>query len=87
MAPSQAVEYMLTTVDNPFDPFTQYDEWNAWDMKSGYNTNNLLARIARTSPDHSEADLDQAIREAIDEIVLFNVSGMHRKVSRKADSD
>lgn len=75
------VEHMLTTVDNPYDPFTQYDEWNTWDQDAGYNTASFLARIVKTSDELSDADQSQAIEDAIDEIVLENVSGMHRKVA------
>lgn len=75
-------EYMLTTFDNPFDPFTQWDEWYAWDMRAGYHTPGLLARISYTSNDLSEVDHDLAIDQAMDEIVKENISGMHRKVVR-----
>jgi formylmethanofuran dehydrogenase subunit A len=71
--------YMITTTDNPFSPFTQYDEWLTWDM-ARHNTNSLLARVVRTSPELSEADQDLAIQEAIDEIVSQNLSGVHTKV-------
>lgn len=76
-------EHMLTTVDNPYDPFTQFDEWNQWDMDSGYHTLSLLARVTVTSSELSEADQSLAIEEAIDEIVRENVSGRHRKVKMK----
>jgi hypothetical protein len=75
-------EYMLTTVDNPFDPFTQWDEWLLWDTQAGYYTPGLLARIARTSSDLSEGDQHVAVQEAIDEIVRENVLGVHRKIKR-----
>ena len=80
----EAVEYMLTTVDNPFDPFTQWTSWFAWDSTRGYNTPGLLARIAITSHELSQADENAAIQDAIDEIVRENVSGMHKKVSRSS---
>ena len=73
-------EYMLTTVDNPYDPFTQWDEWFAWDQSSGYHTPGLLARVARLSDDLAEADEHLAIQQAIDEIVQENVLGVFRKV-------
>ena len=73
-------EYMLTTFDNPYDPFTQWDEWYAWDMTAGYNTPGLLDRVAFVSDDLSDADIHLAIQDAIDEIVTENVSGMHKKV-------
>lgn len=74
------VMYMLTTVDNPFNPGTQFDEWYAWDTAHGYHTSSLLARITITSDALSEADQEVAIDNAIDEIVRENVSGMHKKV-------
>ena len=77
-------EYMLTTVDNPFDPFTRFDEWYEYDMKLGYHTLSFLDRIAFNSSELSEPDQALAIQNAIDEIVQENVSGMWRKVSRNS---
>jgi hypothetical protein len=74
---------MLTTIDNPFNPFTQYDEWYSFDTASNHNTASFLARIVRTSEDMSEADQSQAIEDAIDEIVRENTSGLYRKVSQQ----
>lgn len=77
--------YMLTTVDNPFSPFTQFDEWHQWDITAGYGTLGFLARITITSDDLSESDQRVAVENAIDEIVSENVSGMHIKVSDTED--
>ena len=74
---------MLTTVDNPYDPFDQYDEWYSFDDRQGYHSPSLLARIALTSDELSFTDQNLANEEAIDEIVQENVSGMHVKVSRE----
>lgn len=79
-------EHMLTTVDNPYSPFTQFEEWFEFDTFHGYGTLSLLARVAKTSNDMSEADQSSAIEHAIDEIVEFNVSGMHRKVEKDSTS-
>ena len=76
-------EHMLTTVDNPF---TQFDEWYAFDEASGYHTTAFLARIVRTSHDLSDADQDVAIEAAIDEIVRENVLGVYRKVSSSSST-
>lgn len=73
-------EHMLTTVDNPYNPFTQYDEWFAYDTLHGYNSSAFLARLVVTSDQLSDADQSLAIEYAIDEIVRENVSGVHRKV-------
>jgi hypothetical protein len=79
-------QYMLTTVDNPYDPFTQFDEWNVWDQQSGYNTLSYLGRVVVTSHELSQADQDQANEQAIDEIVSNN-AGLYKKVSASASLD
>jgi len=83
----QVTEYMLTTVDNPFDPFTRFDEWLEYDMMMGYNSAAMLDRIAKVSDDLSELDQALAVQNAIDEIVEENVTGMWRKVSRSSVKD
>jgi hypothetical protein len=84
MTDTTPTEYMLTTVDNPFDPFDQFNEWLAYDTRLGYDTPGMLARIAKVSNDLSEPDQALAIQQAIDEIVTENVSGMWRKVSKNS---
>ena len=75
-------EIMLTTIDNPFNPFTQYDEWLAFDEQMGYYTNNYLARIANTSFELSESEENEEIDNAINEIVRLDPFLMYRKVKR-----
>jgi hypothetical protein len=72
---------MLTTTDNPFNPFTQFDDWYAYDTNQGYNTCSYLARIVNTSDELSEVEEDSAIESAIDEIVKLNVLGIYMKVT------
>jgi hypothetical protein len=78
------VEYMLTTVDNPYNPFTDYNAWLAFDIRMGYHTSAVLARIAILPEDFPESYETLIIQDAIDEIVRENVSGMWRKVSRES---
>lgn len=75
----------LTTVDNPFDVFTQFNEWNAWDEEHGYYTNGYLARIVRTSDELSIADQDVALEDGMDEIIREDPLGLWKKVY--ADKD
>ena len=77
---------MLTTEDNPFDPFDQFEEWFQFDIARGYNTCAYIARVAVTSSDISLPDQHVAIEAAIDEIVDYNLAGNYLKVFRK-DSD
>jgi hypothetical protein len=84
MSDTGTTTYMLTTFDNPFNPFTEFDEWLQWDAVAGYNTPSFLARIAAYSNDLSEPDQELAIQQAIDEIVQENVCGMWRKVTAES---
>lgn len=74
---------MLTTIDNPYNPFLQFDEWFAFDESKGYHTCAYLARIAKTSDELSEEDESIAIESAIDEIVNLNILGIYRKVTKE----
>ena len=47
----------LTTEDNPYDPFDEFDEWFAFDVSQGYHTCAYLARVVATSTELSEACL------------------------------
>lgn len=76
------VELLLTTVDNPYDPFTQFDDWYAFDLAKGYHTPGMLARIVQSSDELSDADQRLAINDAVEEIVRENVLGVWKKVAR-----
>lgn len=78
---------MLTTSDNPFDPFTQFDKWFAFDTSKGYHSCAYLARLANTSVDLSDSENDLAIEAAIDEIVQLNLLGIYQKVYRNSDKE
>lgn len=76
---------MLTTIDNPYDPFTEYDQWLNFDESHGYFTNSYLARIAKTSDALSEKDNEIEIENAINEIVRINVLGIYKKVYENSE--
>ena len=73
-------DVMLTTIDNPFDPFKEFDDWLTYDESMGYFTCNYLGRIGKTSHELSETDEKQAIEYAIDEIIKLNLLGIYKKV-------
>lgn len=77
---------MLTTVDNPFSPFTQFDEWLQYDIAAGYDTSGMLARVAMVSDDMSEKDQDLVIDDAIQEIVDENITGLYRIAENSENS-
>ena len=74
---------MLTTFDNPFDPFTQFDSWFAFDVEKRYYSCSRLARIAKLSDDLSEKEADEEIERAIDEIIQYDFLNIYKKVYKK----
>lgn len=81
-----ARQNMLTTTDNPYDPFTQWSEWFQFDTSAGYHTTSYLARVLRSSDELSQADQSKDIEDAIDEIVRENILGIYKKVTKDVDS-
>ena len=79
-------EIMLTTFDNPFDPFDDFVHWWLFDIEKGYNTCSYLARIAKSSDEFSTIE-DKLERErAIDEIINHDFLNIYKKVIRNAEA-
>lgn len=76
---------MLTTLDNPFNPFAQFDDWLRFDMEKGYNSCAYLDRIAQTTNDMSDEEESQAIEKAIDEIVRNDFLNLYAKVTENQE--
>ena len=74
------IAVFLTTIDNPFNPNTQWDDWLRYDEDMGYYSTSYLARIVKTSDELSSADNILAIEEAIDEICELNLLGLYTKL-------
>ena len=77
---------MLTTIDNPFDPFEEFTSWFLFDVEKGYNTCSRLARIANISDELSEKEVDEEIERAINEIIKYDFMNIYKKVKREKTS-
>ena len=73
---------MLTTVDNPFDPFDNFKSWYMFDVENGYNSCSYLARIAKTSEQFTDLENEEEIERAIDEIIEFEFKNIYVKVKK-----
>ena len=62
-------EVRLTTVDNPFDPFTEWDDWYFYDLQNGYNTCERIASITILSDQLSNQENVDSEEDAMDEII------------------
>lgn len=72
----------LTTVDNPFDPIDDFDNWYAFDLLKGYDSCGLLARIAKTSDTLSDKEYELEVERAIDEIIEYDLEKKFVKIKR-----
>ena len=75
-------DVMLTTIDNPWHPFTNFDEWMTYDHEMGYDTLCYLDRIANASEELSDNDYDAAILEGMKEICELNVLGIYKLIHK-----
>ena len=70
MATNKKKNMWLTTKDNPFDFWTQNEDWLWFDLLMGYNTNSKIMRKAPTSDENlTEFENDELINAAINEIL------------------
>jgi hypothetical protein len=70
---------MITTKDNPYDPFENFSQWFVFDVEKGYNSCAYLGRIVKTSDALSEQEQNQIIEEAIDEIIKYDIFNIYEK--------
>ena len=73
---------MLSTIDNPYDPFDNFNSWYMYDVEAGYNSCAYLARIAKTSEQFTDTENDEEIERAIDEIIQYDFRNIYVKVKR-----
>lgn len=74
---------MLTTIDNPYNPFEDFDRWFEFDELCGYRCCERIARLAKVYDGMSEEEIGDAIEKAIDTIIDIDFTGLYRKVDRK----
>ena len=79
-------ECMLTTFDNPFNPFDDFLAWFLFDIEKGYNTCSYLARIVELEEDFTQQEINNEIERAIDEIIMFDPINLYQKVWKQTET-
>ena len=74
---------MLSTSDNPFNPFDDFENWLAFDREKDYKSCELLARNAIISDEMSQFEIDDEVERAIDEIIKYDPLDIYVKVTRQ----
>ena len=72
---------MLSTIDNPFNPFENFDSWFLFDVEKGYNSCAYLARITKMSDEFTEDEEAEESERAIDEIIKYDFMNLYIKVT------
>ncbi len=65
----------LSTSDNPYNPFTQFDDWLSFDTNAGYYSANVLARFSHYSNTLSDEENEYFTENAIDNVITFVPTG------------
>lgn len=65
-------EVFITTYDNPYDYFKQFDEWLNYDRQKGYFTLEYVGRLAKLAPDLSDEEEKNEIENTINSIIEWN---------------
>ncbi len=75
-------DYLLTTLDNPWNPHTNFDEWNQWDMSHGYYTLSYIGRLIdqQLGNNYDEISFRRAALLVYQEILDNNVDAVYAKV-------
>lgn len=75
------IKYMVSTEDNPFNPFVQATQWQAWDEQHGYYTYPYLMRLLPYSPELDETEeFDRMFDNIVDEVIKMNLTGNYIRV-------
>lgn len=79
------VRCAITTFDNPYDPFDEFDDWYRFDMDRGYNSCGVLARFLYTSDQFTDEENAYETERAIDYIIANDPLNRFKKVKRSLD--
>ena len=72
----------VTTIDNPYDPFDDFDHWLAFDIEKGYYTGSRLARLANINDDMTDKEELEEIERAVDRLVEIDPLDIYIKVEK-----
>ena len=74
---------MLSTIDNPYNPFENFESWFMFDMEKGYYSCSRLDRIANFTDDMTQKEIDDETERAIDEIIKYDFMDVFIKVTKQ----
>lgn len=76
-------KFMLTTLDNPFDPFEDFTSWFMFDLEKNHQTASRIARLAQIDSEMSQKEMDEEQARAMEFIFNHDLEGKYVKVFEK----
>lgn len=77
------MQIALTTIDNPYDPIEQFQEWNRFDLDKGYGTCSYLDRVSFCSDSLTDEENEKELERAIKEIIKYDFQGIYKVIRRE----
>lgn len=74
------IGYLITTLDNPINPFEDFTAWYLEDQRLGYHSWEKVSRFMSESPNLTHQEELDNIEKAIDELIAIDFLGIYRKV-------
>lgn len=75
-------QFALTTFDNPFNPFDDFDQWHSFDKEKGYDSSEKVMRLAELTDEMTDIEENLEIERAIDRIITLDFQNIYKKVSK-----
>lgn len=76
-------QFMLTTFDNPFNPFENFRDWFVFDIEKGYKCCEIVDRISNVTNEMSSTEKILAQNDAIERFIAVDPLNLYTKVSVK----
>ena len=77
-------EVTVTTIDNPFNPFDDFNSWFMFDTEKGYYTSSKLARLTKLEDNMTQKEENEEVERAVDELISIDPLDIYIKVVRES---
>lgn len=79
-------KFSITTIDNPFNPFVDFDNWFLFDVEKHYYTLSKLARLSNVTDSMSSKEEAKEVERAIERLIEIDPLDLYVKVY-KSDTE
>jgi hypothetical protein len=76
---------MITTFDNPYNPFDEFNLWLMFDKEKGYNSCERMMRLANITEDMTQIEIDAECDRAMDRLIELDFTNTFPRFFRDSD--